>query len=86
MWLIGNWTGVKLSAELRPLLYEIIISLLHDGEDMAVRLTATSTLRHAIDDFEFSSDQFRPYLDAAFSLLFALLKETQECETKVCTY
>lgn len=53
---------------------------------MAVRLTASTTLRHAIDDFEFSSDQFLPYLDSAFNLLFNLLKEVQECETKVYIY
>jgi hypothetical protein len=81
--LIGRWTGIKLSPELRPALYECVINLLGSDEDMAVRLTASSTLRHAIDDFEFNSDQFRDYLDSAFNLLFNLLKEANECETKV---
>lgn len=84
--LIGRWTGIKLSPELRPLLYEYIINLLGADEDMAVRLTASSTLRYAIDDFEFNSDQFRDYLDLAFNLLFSLLKEANECETKVSYY
>lgn len=84
--LIGRWTGIKLSPELRPLLYEYIINLLGADEDMAVRLTASSTLRYAIDDFEFNSDQFRDYLDLAFNLLFSLLKEANECETKVRHY
>lgn len=53
---------------------------------MAVRLTASTALRHAIDDFEFVSDQFLPYLDITFNLLFNLLKEAQECETKVCAF
>lgn len=81
--LIGRWTGIKLSTDLRPALYECIINLLGSDEDMAVRLTASSTLRYAIDDFEFNSEQFRNYLDLAFNLLFNLLKETYECDTKV---
>lgn len=82
-WLIGNWTGIKLSPELRPALYDCVVNLLGSDEDMAVRLTASTSLRHAIDDFEFNSEQFRPYLDTAFNLLFNLLKEATECETKM---
>lgn len=82
-WLIGNWTGIKLSPELRPALYDCVINLLRPDEDMAVRLTASTSLRHAIDDFEFSSEQFTPYLDTVCTLLFNLLKEAHECETKV---
>lgn len=81
--LIGNWTGIKLSSDLRPALYECVTSLLESNEDMAVRLTASMSLRHAIDDFDFNSERFKPYLDRAFNLLFNLLKEAKECETKV---
>lgn len=80
--LIGRWTGIKLSTELRPALYECIINLLGPDEDMAVRLTAASTLRYAIDDFEFNCDQFKDYMFSAFNLLFGLLREAVECETK----
>lgn len=85
-WLIGNWTGIKLCPELRPALYMTTLSLLHSDEDMAVRLTASTTLRHAVDDFEFNCEQFRPYLEPAFSLLFNLLKEAHECDTKVYSW
>ncbi|KAG5887314.1 hypothetical protein JTB14_006458 [Gonioctena quinquepunctata] len=81
--LIGRWTGIKLSSELRPALYECINNLLASDEDMAVRLTAASTLRFAIDDFEFNCDQFKDYMFNAFNLLFALLKEAKECDTKM---
>ncbi|KAJ8961664.1 hypothetical protein NQ318_021262 [Aromia moschata] len=81
--LIGRWTGIKLSSELRPTLYECIIDLLGPEEDMAVRLTAASTLRFAIDDFEFNCDQFKDYMFSAFNLLFNLLREAVECETKM---
>ncbi|XP_017775673.1 PREDICTED: importin-11 [Nicrophorus vespilloides] len=82
-WLIGSWTGIKLSPELRPALYSCVANLLNPEEDMAVRLTASTALRHAIDDFEFNSDQFKPYLDSLFNLLFTLLHEAQEGETKM---
>ncbi|XP_076251460.1 importin beta11 [Rhynchophorus ferrugineus] len=81
--LIGRWTGIKLSSEFRPVLYECIVGLLGSDEDMVVRLTAASTLRYAIDDFEFNCDQFKDYMFTAFNLLFELLKEAGECETKM---
>lgn len=83
VWLIGQWTGVKLSSELRPALYAVTLPLLQGDEDMAVRLTASNTLKLAVDDFEFNTDQFLPFLETSFALLFALLKEAHECDTKV---
>lgn len=74
---------MKLSPELRPALYASILPLLSSDEDMAVRLTASKTLKMAIDDFEFNTDQFLPFLEPSFSLLFALLKEATDCDTKV---
>jgi hypothetical protein len=82
-WLIGAWTGVKLSPELRPALYSVTLPLLQGDEDIAVRLTASSTLQHVIDDFEFNTDQFLPFLEPSFALLFTLLKEVRECDSKV---
>lgn len=83
IWLIGQWLGVRFSPDLRPTLYATILPLLQANEDMAVRLTASNTLKLAIDDFEFISEQFLPFLEPSFSLLFALLKEVHECDTKV---
>lgn len=82
-WLIGVWTGVKLSSELRPALYSMTLLLLQSDEDIAVRLTASSTLQHVIDDFEFNTDQFLPFLESSFALLFTLLREVRECDSKV---
>lgn len=82
-WLIGVWTGVKLSPELRPALYSVTLPLLQGDEDIAVRLTASSTLQHVIDDFEFNTDQFLPFLEPSFALLFTLLKEVRECDSKM---
>ncbi|CAH1959457.1 unnamed protein product [Acanthoscelides obtectus] len=81
--LMGRWTGIKLSNDLRPLLYECINNLLSPEEDLAIRLAAASTMRHAIDDFDFDSTQFKNYMLDAFNLLFSLLREVNECETKM---
>lgn len=81
--LIGRWTGIKLSREYRPALYECIVGLLQPDEDIVVRLTAATALRFAVDDFEFNSEQFKHYMFAAFDLLFELLKKASECDTKM---
>ncbi|XP_075209818.1 importin-11-like [Lycorma delicatula] len=82
-WLLGQWIGVKLSCELRPTLYAAMLPLLQPGEDMAVRLTASTTIKKAVDDFEFNTDQFLAFLEPSFDLLFSLLKEAHECDSKM---
>lgn len=82
-WLLGQWSGVKLSPELRPRLYELLMPLLVPPEDLVVRLAAAKAMRVVIDDFEFSVDELEPYLSQVFSLLFNLLKEVKECDTKL---
>jgi len=82
-WLVGQWSGVKLSPELRPKLYQILVPLLKQDEDLVVRLAAAKAVKVVIDDFEFTSDELKPYLSSAFGQLFDLLKEVQECDTKL---
>lgn len=82
-WLIGQWTNIKLSEELRPELYKLMIETLNPEEDLGVRLAASNALKQAIDDFQFNSEKFSPFLEPVFSLLFALLKEVNECDTKM---
>ncbi|CAI9731381.1 importin-11 isoform X2 [Octopus vulgaris] len=83
IWLVSQWVGVKLSVSLRATLYETILPLLQEKEDLVVRLEAANTLRTAVDDFEFNTEQFLPYLSPSFSLLFQLLREIKECDTKM---
>lgn len=83
VWLVGQWSGVKLSPELRPRLYQILVPLLKKEEDLVVRLAAAKALKVVIDDFEFTSDELKPYLSLAFGQLFELLKEVEECDTKL---
>lgn len=39
-----------------------------------------------MDDFEFESETFMEFLEPSFGLLFSLLKEVNECDTKVLLF
>ncbi|XP_065513088.1 importin-11 [Caloenas nicobarica] len=82
IWLIGQWISVKFKSDLRPMLYEAIRNLLQD-QDLVVRIETATTLKLAVDDFEFRTDQFLPYLEPMFTLLFQLLQEVTQCDTKM---
>lgn len=82
-WLIGQWVGVKLSPELRPVLYKTLVECLDPSEDLVVRLTAAGAVKAAVDEFEFNTEQFLPYLESYVSLLYKLLQQVTECDTKI---
>ncbi|CAH2296266.1 importin-11 isoform X1 [Pelobates cultripes] len=86
IWLIGQWVSVKFKSELRPSLYEAILTLLQD-QDLVVRIETATTLKlnilSMVDDFEFRTEQFLPYLESIFSLIFQLLQQVTECDTKM---
>lgn len=83
IWLIGRWVGIKMSPDMRPLLYEIILHLLREEENLVVRLAAANTLKVAIDEFEFDTEQFFPFLESSITALFFLLKQVKECDLKM---
>lgn len=83
IWMVGQWSGVKFSTALRPMVYEACLELLQPNEDMVVRLTASKTLKTILEDFDFCAEQFLDFLEPALSLLFHLLKESKECDTKM---
>uniref|UniRef100_A0A668USW8 Importin-11 n=1 Tax=Oreochromis aureus TaxID=47969 RepID=A0A668USW8_OREAU len=74
IWLIGQWISVKFKSDLRPLLYEVILSLMQDP-DLVVRQLHIQ--------FFFRTEQFLPYLESIFGLLFQLLQQVTECDTKM---
>ncbi|XP_073091920.1 importin-11 isoform X3 [Manis javanica] len=82
IWLIGQWISVKFKSDFRPMLYEAICNLLQD-QDLVVRIETATTLKLTVDDFEFRTDQFLPYLETMFTLLFQLLQQVTECDTKM---
>ncbi|ELK17707.1 Importin-11 [Pteropus alecto] len=79
IWLIGQWISVKFKSDLRPMLYEAICNLLQDQDLVVLFLNCSSP----VDDFEFRTDQFLPYLETMFTLLFQLLQQVTECDTKM---
>ncbi|NXX40800.1 IPO11 protein, partial [Tricholaema leucomelas] len=89
IWLVGQWISVKFKSDLRPVLYEAICNLLQD-QDLVVSInnhlqSVLFSLNHClpVDDFEFRTDQFLPYLESMFTLLFQLLQEVTQCDTKM---
>ena len=66
-----------------PEMFQLLLPVLNEHEDLVVRLSAAKALKVVIDDFEFSSDEMKPFLNEAFEKLFTLLKEVEECDTKV---
>lgn len=65
------------------MMYSEIINLLEPSEDIAVRLTAANTIKDVVDDFEFRSKVFLDFIPRCFQLLYSLLEQSKECETKV---
>ncbi|NXF07300.1 IPO11 protein, partial [Smithornis capensis] len=87
IWLIGQWISVKFKSDLRPVLYEAIRNLLQD-HDLVSCIPLQSILFFLngclpVDDFEFRTYQFLPYLESMFTLLFQLLQEVTQCDTKM---
>ena len=72
-----RWSGVKLSPENRPLIYQLLLPALQPEQepDLVVRLTAAKALKIVIDDFEFCTEEVRPHLQLIFQSLFQLLQQ-----------
>jgi hypothetical protein len=82
-WLIGKWIVVKASNTVRPIIYDILLTLLKPEQDIVVKLTAVSDLRICIDDFDFISEQFQPYLPQTLHSFMSLLDDVDEFENKL---
>ena len=76
-WVILRWSGVKLSPENRPLIYQLLLPALQPEQepDLVVRLTAAKALKIVIDDFEFCTEEVKPHLQVIFQSLFQLLQQ-----------
>lgn len=83
LWLIGRWLDVRVSCQIRPAIYTALVPLLQRDHDLVVRLTAAETVRDAVDNFEFRPEDLVGLLGTLFRLLFELLVDVVECETKM---
>lgn len=81
-WLVGQWTGVKVSPDSRPTIYALLRSGL-SSPDVVVRLSSSQALRLCLDDFEFVPEQFLPFMQDTFHFLFGLLQDVRESDNKV---
>ncbi|KAF5885913.1 importin-11, partial [Clarias magur] len=69
IWLVGQWISVKFKPELRPLLYEIILSLLQDPDLVTSAYPAPPPPPQ--------------YVESIFALLFQMLQQVTECDSKM---
>lgn len=80
-WMLGKWVTEGISSDCRKVIYEILLELMSEEEDLVVRLTAANGLKQAVDDWDFDIDIVLPYLGRAMSLLLSLLNEVEESDT-----
>lgn len=80
-WMLGKWVTEGISADCRKVIYEILLELMAEGEDLVVRLTAANGLKQAVDDWDFDIEIVLPYLGRAMSSLLSLLNEVEESDT-----
>ncbi|NXB18435.1 IPO11 protein, partial [Rhagologus leucostigma] len=78
IWLIGQWISVKFKSDLRPVLYEAIRNLLQDRDLVVIHVTNC-----IFDGLICISLFFFQYLESMFTLLFQLLQEVTQCDTKM---
>ncbi|KAJ2963896.1 hypothetical protein NQZ79_g1053 [Umbelopsis isabellina] len=82
-WMIGHWIGVKIDKQYRSYVYQIMLQLLAPEEDMVVRLVAANNLRNCVDDWDFETEDFVPYIESSILLLTALLKDVEEFDSRM---
>ncbi|KAI7902236.1 armadillo-type protein [Cokeromyces recurvatus] len=80
-WMLGKWVNEGISADCRKVIYEILLELMAENEDLVVRLTAANGLKQAVDDWDFDISIVLPYLGTAMSLLMNLLNQVEESDT-----
>lgn len=83
--LISIWVPIKISAESRPLIFDIYRHLLNDKDetnDEVVRLTAARQLKEIAEDFEFKGELFAPYAPDILPQIISLLPEVAVEDTK----
>ncbi|KAH7887621.1 ARM repeat-containing protein [Phlebopus sp. FC_14] len=84
-WLIGKWVGDASAPATDPIIWEVLVHLLHDrgpGSDSVVRLTAANALRECVDTVSFDIAIFSPFLPVAVTELVKLIAEADSIEMK----
>ncbi|KAI9291960.1 ARM repeat-containing protein [Neoconidiobolus thromboides FSU 785] len=86
-WLIGQWIVVKSNKERRHIYYEVLLYLLEKDhiqpESIIYRWSAVNSLKICVDDWDFTSEGFMPYLERAVDQLIILMNQLDELENKM---
>ncbi|NWQ77288.1 IPO11 protein, partial [Columbina picui] len=83
IWLIGQWISVKFKSDLRPMLYEAIRNLLQDQDLVHMQKSRIHVTNYIFDYLICTCLFFFQYLEPMFTLLFQLLQEVTQCDTKM---
>ncbi|XP_022652295.1 importin-11-like [Varroa jacobsoni] len=83
LWMLAQWSDVKLSEELRPALYETLAVFMGREHDIVIRLSACLSSKTVVDHFDFSAEAFVPFLGRYMFASFHLLVDLTECEGKL---
>uniref|UniRef100_A0A672Z8F8 Importin-11 n=1 Tax=Sphaeramia orbicularis TaxID=375764 RepID=A0A672Z8F8_9TELE len=78
IWLIGQWISVKFKSDLRPLLYEVILSLMQDPDLVVRQLQASSQCFLFLVMSEMDHKCIRPYVGCLVQYLPLLWKQSEE--------
>lgn len=84
--LLGQWISIKVSADVRPAVYEIFKLLLTKDDsvnDQVVRITAGKQFKNIADAWEFEAAVFVPFAPDILSQLMSLIQEVELSETKL---
>lgn len=80
---IAAWAS-SLTREWRPAVYGVTVDVLRaPTSDAAVQLTAVSTLRTLVEDFDFVDEQLVPFLQPLLSHLPALVQQCSSADSHV---
>ncbi|GAO50190.1 ARM repeat-containing protein [Saitoella complicata NRRL Y-17804] len=84
--LIGQWISVKVSKPVRVHVYTIFQHLLNPNDpinDFVVRYTAAQYLKACVDEWDFETDVFLPFMKDVLERTIALMGEAEQIESRM---
>ncbi|KAJ2160943.1 hypothetical protein GGF46_001863 [Coemansia sp. RSA 552] len=82
-WLVGKWVAVKFPVEQRPSAYGLLLELAKPSEPLVVRIEALSSLMRCVDDWDFDTAQFAPYVHLSIERITAVLSAVSLPESRM---
>ncbi|KAJ2787967.1 hypothetical protein GGI15_000306 [Coemansia interrupta] len=81
-WLVGKWVPVKFPASERGNAYSLLLLLANANEPLIVRMEALTSLIRCIDnDWDFNTEQFKPYLQQSIQMIIGVLGDVNKAES-----